>query len=141
MHRWVGGYYEHQFSVNPMWKPDYQNLPKHAVTGGVKPFATHDEWYFNMRWVPDEKAAARLTPILVAKPSDQVRKGPYVYPQGPYAHIIADSGGHTHANWGDANQRRLFANALLWIAKAKVPAGGVADAVTADDLKANWDKK
>lgn len=88
----------------------------------MKSFATHDEWYFNMRWVPDGKAAARLTPILVAKPSDQVRKGPYVYPQGPYAHIIADSGrtetmmwlfertnggrsfgftgGHTHANWG-----------------------------------------
>lgn len=34
MHRWVGGYYEHQFSVNPMWKPDYQNLPKHKVTSG-----------------------------------------------------------------------------------------------------------
>lgn len=163
MHRWVGGYYEHQFSVNPMWKPDYTGLPRHEVTRGVEPFATHDEWYFNMRWVPDEKAAARLTPILVAKPSDEVRRGPYVYPRGPYDHIVAASGrsetmmwlferpnggrsfgftgGHTHANWGDPNQRRLFANALLWIAKAKVPASGTPSPLVPADLGLNLDPK
>jgi hypothetical protein len=163
MHRWAGGYYEHQFSVNPMWKPDYTTLPKHAVTRGVQPFATHDEWYFNLRWVPDTKAAARLTPILVAKPTDTVRRGPYVYPPGPYAHIVADSGrtetmmwlferenggrsfgftgGHTHANWGDANQRRVVLNALLWIARVEVPKGGVIDPVGEADLAQNLDPK
>jgi hypothetical protein len=163
MHRWAGGYYEHLFSVNPMWKPDYTTLPKHPVTRGVKPFATHDEWYFNMRWVPDEKAKSRLKPLLVAKPSDNVRKGPYVYPQGPYKHIIAEggreetmmwvferenggrsfgfTGGHTHANWGDANQRRIVLNALLWIAKFEVPATGVADGIADADLRANLDPK
>jgi hypothetical protein len=163
MHRWVGGYYEHQFSVNPMWKPSYETFPEHPVTRGVKPFATHDEWYFNMRWVPDEKAKARITPILVAKPSDDVRKGPYVYPPGPYKHIIAESGraetmmwvferpdggrgfgftgGHTHKHWGDANQRKVLLNALLWIAKLEVPAGGVTDSVGTDNLGQNLDKK
>lgn len=163
MHRWAGGYYEHLFSVNPMWKPDYSSFPEHPVTRGVKPFATHDEWYFNMRWVPDEKAKARLKPLLVAKPSDDVRKGPYVYPQGPYKHIIAESGrqetmmwvferenggrsfgftgGHTHANWGDANQRRILLNALLWIAKVDVPANGVADTIADTDLRTNLDPK
>lgn len=163
MHRWAGGYYEHLFSVNPMWKPDYSSFPEHPVTRGVKPFATHDEWYFNMRWVPDEKAKARLKPLLVAKPSDDVRKGPYVYPQGPYMHIIAESGrqetmmwvferenggrsfgftgGHTHANWGDANQRRILLNALLWIAKVDVPANGVADTIADTDLRTNLDPK
>lgn len=163
MHRWAGGYYEHLFSVNPMWKPDYTTFPEHPVTRGVKPFATHDEWYFNMRWVPDEKAKSRLKSLLVAKPSDDVRKGPYVYPQGPYKHIIAESGraetmmwvferenggrsfgftgGHTHANWGDANQRRILLNALLWIAKVEVPATGVADGIAETDLRANLDPK
>lgn len=160
MHRWIGGYYEHLFSVNPMWKPQFASLPKHPVTRGVQPFATHDEWYFNMRWVPASKG---VTPILVATPSDQVRKGPYVYPQGPYQHIIDASGrtetmmwvydrpdggrgfgftgGHTHQNWGDANQRKVLLNAVLWLAREEVPAGGVESAVDTALLAANQDPK
>jgi len=163
MHRWVGGYYETNFSVNPMWAPDFTTFPSHPITRGVKPFATHDEWYFNMRWTPDAAAKARIIQVLTAKPSDDVRDGPYVSPRGPYPHIIADSGkvesmmwtyerpnggrsfgftgGHTHTNWGDVNQRRVMLNALLWIAKVNVPAGGVVDKITADDLKVNLDPK
>jgi hypothetical protein len=162
-HRWLGGYYETNWSVNPMWKPDFQKYPNHPITRGVGPFATHDEWYFNMRWTPDAKLKGRITPILVAKPSDEVRKGPYVSPRGPYDHIIADSGkdetmmwaferpdggrsfgftgGHTHTNWGDVNQRRVVLNALLWMAKVDVPKGGVKDTITADDLTKNLDEK
>ena len=163
MHRWTGGFYETNYSVNPMWKPSFDKFPSHPITRGVGPFATHDEWYFNMRWTPDAAMKGRVTPILVATPSDEVRKGPYVSPKGPYDHIIADSGraetmmwamerpdggrsfgftgGHTHANWGDVNQRRVMLNALLWIAKVEVPAGGVKDTITADDLTKNLDEK
>ena len=163
MQRWIGGYYETNFSVNPMWAPAFEKLPGHPVTRGVGPFATHDEWYFNMRWIGDAGAKGRITPILTASPSDDVRDGPYVSPRGPYPHIIADSGrvetmmwlyerpdggrsfgftgGHTHANWGDANQRRVVLNALLWIAKADVPAKGVVDAITTADLSMNLDPK
>ena len=51
------------------------------------------------------------------------------------------TGGHTHANWADVNQRRIVANALLWSAGVEVPAGGVVDAVTAADLTTNLDDK
>lgn len=163
MHRWSGGFYETLFSVNPMWKPAFDRLPNHPITRGVGPFATHDEWYFNMRWTSDAAAKARITPILVATPSDEVRQGPYVSPRGPYDHIVADSGksetmmwvyerpdggrsvgftgGHTHANWGDTNQRKIMLNALLWIAKADVPARGVEDRITEADLTMNLDDK
>jgi hypothetical protein len=163
MHRWNGGFYEHLYSVNPMWAPKYDTLPNHPVTRGVGPFSTHDEWYFNMRWTEDAAAKARVRPLLVAKPSDAVRGGPYVSPRGPYEHIVAASGrdetmmwvyerpdggrsfgftgGHTHANWGDANQRRIMLNALLWIAKIEVPAGGVVDRITDADLTMNLDEK
>ena len=163
MHRWIGGYYETLWSVNPMWKPAFDKLLNHPVTRGVQPFATHDEWYFNMRWTGDEAAKKRITPILVARPADEVRKGPYVSPRGPYDHIIADSGkpetmmwvyerpdggrsfgftgGHTHANWGDPNQRKIMLNALLWIAKVDVPARGVEDRITDADLTQNLDDK
>jgi hypothetical protein len=163
MHRWIGGFYETRFSVNPMWAPKFDKFPTHPVTRGVGPFATHDEWYFSMRWTPDAAMKARITPLLVSTPSDQVRKGPYVSPPGPYDHIVAESGkaetmmwvyerpnggrsfgftgGHTHANWGDVNQRRVMLNALLWIAKVEVPARGVVDTITAEDLTQNLDDK
>ena len=163
MHRWIGGYYEDRYSVNPMWKPPFDKLPNHPITRGVGPFATHDEWYFNMRWSTDPAVQKRVTPILVATPSDEVRKGPYVSPKGPYDHIVAASGqaetmmwayerpdggrglgftgGHTHANWGDVNQRRIVLNGLLWLAKVDVPAKGVVDKITAEDLTQNLDVK
>ena len=78
---WIGGYYEHMWSCNPMWAPEFKELPAHEITRGVQPFSVRDEWYFNMRFRPEMKG---VTPILSAKPSDTVRDGPYVYPKGPY---------------------------------------------------------
>jgi hypothetical protein len=163
MHRWIGGYYETNYSANPMWAPQYAKFPSHPVARGVAPFSTHDEWYFNMRWTPDASLKSRITPLLVATPSEDVRDGPYVSPRGPYDHIIADkgreetmmwvyerpdggrsfgfTGGHTHAHWGDVNQRRILLNALLWIAKVDVPKGGVVDTITPEDLTVNLDPK
>ena len=157
---WVGGYYEHLFSVNPMWSPDFQKFPEHPITRGVKPFTNKDEWYFNIHFRDDKIG---VTPILVATPSDDVRKGPYVYPNGPYEHIKKASGreetmmwayerpnggrgfgftgGHTHAHWGNDNQRKVVLNALLWLAKVEVPAQGVASIVSPEELKENLDPK
>ena len=163
MLRWAGGYYETNWSVNPMWAPNFEKYPTHPVTRGVGPFSNNDEWYFNMRWTPDEKLKSRIVPLLVATPSEDVRDGPYVSPRGPYDHIIADkgrvetmmwvmerpdggrsfsfTGGHTHTNWGDVNQRRIVLNALLWIAKVDVPSGGVVDTIKPEDLTVNLDPK
>ena len=158
---WIGGYYEHAFSCNPIWSPEFTNLPVHPITRGVKPFTTKDEWYFNMRF-PEGKTGVK--DILVAKPSDAVRDGPYVYPKGPYAHIQAAkgrpetmmwaveradggrgfgfTGGHFHLNWQNDDQRRLILNALVWLAKLDVPAGGIPSApVSAAEAHENLDEK
>jgi type 1 glutamine amidotransferase len=158
--QWIGGYYEDRYSCNPMWSPNFQKFPDHPVTRGVKPFSNRDEWYINMRWADDQKG---ITPLLVAAPSDQVRGGPYVSPKGPYPHIVQASGraetmmwvieradggrgfgftgGHTHAHWGDDNQRKVVLNALLWLAKVEVPKNGVESKVSAEQLAANLDPK
>ncbi|MCS1408603.1 MAG: hypothetical protein M2R45_01779 [Verrucomicrobia subdivision 3 bacterium] len=160
LHRWIGGYYEHLYSVNPMWNPEFTFFPKHPVTRGVKPFGVRDEWYFNIRFKPDMSG---ITPILVATPSDEVRNGPYIYPKGPYPHIQAASGrketvmwayqredggrgfgftgGHRHVNWRNDNFRKVVLNGLLWIAKAEVPEGGVSSEVTDAEIKQNLDDK
>jgi hypothetical protein len=51
------------------------------------------------------------------------------------------TGAHFHRNWGNGNFRKLVLNAVLWVAKAEVPANGVECAVTDDDLKQNLDAK
>jgi Trehalose utilisation len=157
---WIGGYYEDQFSCNPMWVPDYKEFPEHAITRGVKPFAIRDEWYFNMRFRPDMKG---VTSILSAKPSDATRDGPYVYPKGPYKHIqeakgraetmmwaterpdggrgVGFTGGHYHKNWLDDNFRKVVLNAAVWICKADVPKDGIESKVTDEEIKDNLDPK
>jgi hypothetical protein len=168
--RWIGGYYEHMFSCNPIWEPAFASFPEHPITRGVKPFQIKDEWYFNMRFVgdiPGNKPATagdlKFVPILVAAPSDAVRDGPYVYPAGPYPHIQAAkgraeamlwaverpdggrgfgfTGGHFHDNWGNDQFRKVVLNAFLWLAGAEVPAKGVESTVTPEDLDANLDPK
>jgi hypothetical protein len=160
LQNWLGGYYEHLWSCNPMWTPEFTDFPKHEITRGVKPFAVRDEWYFNMRFRPEKKG---VTPILSARPSDAVRDGPYVYPRGPYKHIqenkgrseammwaverpdhgrgVGFTGGHFHRNWKDDNFRKVVLNALLWICKVDVPADGVASSVTDEQMKENLDPK
>ena len=62
---WTGGYFEPHYSVNPHWQAYYRQLPKHPTTNGVKPFSTHDEWYYNMRF---REKMEGVTPILTDLP-------------------------------------------------------------------------
>ncbi len=157
---WIGGYYEHEFSCNPLWKPEFKEFPKHPIANGVKPFATEDEWYFNMRFRPEMKG---VTGILTATPTDKTRDGPYVYPRGPYKHIqeakgraehmmwaveredggrgVGFTGGHFHSNWKNDEYRKAVLNALVWICKLDVPKDGVESSVSDSDMKAFLDDK
>ena len=40
--QWQGGYFEAFWSVNPTWEADFNELPKHPITRGVKPFKIRD---------------------------------------------------------------------------------------------------
>jgi hypothetical protein len=141
--QWIGGHYESDYSCNPMWTADFTRLPEHPITRGVNPFKQHDEWYFNMRFRENMEG---VTPILIAKPSDETRDGPYVHPRGPYPHIQANkgreevmmwaverkdggrgfgfTGGHFHKGWDDAPKRRIVLNAMIWVSGMEVPEGG-----------------
>lgn len=168
--RWIGGHYEHMFSCNPMWEPEFRAFPDHPISRGVVPFQIKDEWYFNMRFAGDisgneqvNTEGLKFIPILVASPSDDVRDGPYVYPKGPYPHIesakgraeammwaveradggrgFGFTGGHFHDNWGQDSFRKVVLNALVWLAKVEIPEGGVVSTVSKDELDLNLDPK
>jgi len=140
---WIGGYYEQHWSVNPSWLAKFETLPNHPITRGVNPFTIHDEWYYHMRFADGMKG---VTPILTAIPPDSTRKRP----EGPHSgnptvrgrmglpeHVawayerpnggrgFGCTGGHTHWVYAQNDFRKLMLNAICWIAKIEVPAGGV----------------
>jgi len=158
---WLGGCFEINRSVNPVWTADFKSLPKHPITRGVKPFKIKDEWYFNMRFPDGMKG---VTPILVTVPTPDTMSRPdgphegnpavraavkrgdpqtvaWAFERPDGGRGFGFTGGHYHHNWGNENSRKLVLNAILWIAKVEVPEDGVASEVTAADLKANLDAK
>jgi len=159
---WLGGYFEQFWSVNPHWPADFKQLPAHPVCNGVRPFGTTDEWYFHMRFRDGMKG---VTPILSAvAPADTMNRGEGDHAGNPEVrrevleekkpqHVawaaentnggrgFGFTGGHFHKGWGNDDQRKLVLNAIVWTAKAEVPAGGIESKVTDEDLAANLDPK
>lgn len=155
---WIGGYYETNYSANPIWEANYENIPNHPIMRGVQSFNIEDEWYFSIRFRP---GMTGVTPLLVANPSDETRDGPYVHPRGPYEHImdrkgesevmswvverkdggrgLGFTGGHFHKNWGDDGFRTYALNAMVWLTGLDVPQNGVNCRVTDEDLEENLD--
>jgi trehalose utilization protein len=159
---WMGGFFEAGWSVNPTWTANYKEFPPHPISHGVKPFSSHDEWYFHMRFAGIDKG--QLTHILADVPpaSTMSRKdGPHEGNPTVRAEVAAKkpqstawafqrkdggrgfgfTGGHYHKGWGNDEQRKLVLNAILWTARAEVPANGVESTVTAEDLEKNLDPK
>ena len=158
---WIGGYFELNYSVNPIWEADIQALPKHPITRGVKPFKVRDEWYFNMRF-PEGAGMRAVRPILAAIPPpetmnrpDGIRSGNpdvrskmgqrqtlmWAIERADGGRGVGFTGGHFHLNLGDENFRKVVLNALVWTAKGKVPEGGVTVNVTPAELHENLDPK
>jgi hypothetical protein len=159
---WLGGYFEQHWSVNPHWLADFKSLPDHPASRGVKPFATSDEWYFNMRF---RDGMDGVTPILAAvAPEATMNRGMGTHNGNPEVRqqvleakqpqVVAwaverkdggrgfgFTGGHFHKGWANDNQRTLVLNAIVWSAKAEVPAGGITTKFTDEELAANQDPK
>ena len=158
---WLGGCFEVDRSVNPVWKANFAKLAAHPIMRGVKPFEIQDEWYFHMRFRDGMKG---ITPILAAVPPESTMSRPDGPHEGnpevreavkrgdletvAWACQRADggrgfgfTGAHYHKNWGNDDFRKLVLNAILWTAKIEVPSEGVASQVTDDALQQNLDPK
>ncbi len=157
---WLGGYFEPHWSVNPHWTLAKTELAEsHPIARGVKPFETDDEWYYHMRFRDPPEG---LTLLLTAVPPDATREGPdhshhgnpavragkgsrealaWAYERPGGGRGFGCTGAHFHRNWAHDDFRTMMLNALVWTAGLDVPEGGVASAVSADDLAANLDDK
>ncbi len=154
--QWIGGAYEQYWSVNPHWEAEFKSFPDHPVARGLKPFKLSDEWYYHMRFAEGMKG---VTPILSAVPPERTRQGkdgphsgnPHVRARSGMAEVVAwvyerpgggrgfgFTGMHTHWNWAQDSFRKTVLNALVWIAGAEVPPGGVPSKTpTLEELEAD----
>ncbi len=158
---WIGGCFETFWSVNPHWDANFKSLPDHPITRGVKAFTVRDEWYFHMRF---RDGMSGVTPILTDLPPEStMNRGDGPHSGNPAVreavknrepqHVawaaeranggrgFGFTGGHFHKNWGNDDFRKVVLNAVLWIAKADVPTGGVDSQVSPEQLAANQDDK
>ena len=144
--KWIGGYFETFWSVNPHWTADFKTIGKHPVANGVKPFSLRDEWYYHMRFREGMKG---VTPILSAlPPADTLKRGDGPHSNNPHVkaavlerkepqHVawaaerpngqrgFGTTGAHHHKSWDQDDFRTCVLNAIVWTAKLEVPKGGV----------------
>lgn len=143
--RWLGGYFETWYSVNPRWKAFITHFPVHEITNGVKPFALKDEWYYHLRFTNSQQ---NITGIVQTVPpisslqegdspykgNDMVRKAivnkeqqtlMWTYERADSGRSVGFTGGHFYINWRNNDFRKLVLNAIAWSAKIKIPAEGI----------------
>jgi hypothetical protein len=154
--KWIGGYFETWWSVNPTWTAEFKEIPRHPITRGVRPFTINDEWYYHMRF---RSGLEGVTPILSAIPPESAISN-HDDPHGGNKYVRAEkgqpqhlawacersdggrgfgfTGGHDHYNWGCDNYRKLILNAIVWVAKGEIPEDGIpSKTATLEDLKKN----
>lgn len=159
MLRWIGGYFETFWSVNPHWVARFTDFPDHPVARGLVPFGLNDEWYYHMRFA---EAMEGVTPILTAVPPDSTRERPdgahsnnpvvrsrrampehvgWVYDRPNGGRGFGFTGGHFHWNWGHDMFRKAVLNGIAWTAHIEIPSEGIETPTpTVDELMANMDE-
>ena len=120
-------------------------------TRGVEPFTIRDEWYYNIRfpegqsgiepcWGPPRRTKPAAPPTQRRMPvATRWWPGRSIDPTAVAA-SVSPAGTSTRTG-ATKNFRKLVLNALLWTAKAEVPAAGAASKVTAEELKESLDPK
>lgn len=150
---WIGGYFETDWSVNPVWTAQFKSLPRHPVTNGVQPFSIKDEWYYHMRFKNDPE---NIIPILQVLPPESTlnredgthsnnafvredvleKKRPQIlswaYERENGGKGFGFTGGHFLINWKNDNFRKLVLNAIAWTANIDVPENGIETHTPAD---------
>jgi type 1 glutamine amidotransferase len=132
--RWSGGYFDWEEDGQRKWYSAITTRqaevkpasPSHPVLRGVRPFTMREEFYYNIRFKPGDRA---LVPIWMV-PALKGRK-----PDGDvvaWARQRSGGGrgfgttcGHFYDNWKHDDFRKMILNAIAWTAQVEVPPGGV----------------
>ncbi|MDQ8182659.1 ankyrin repeat domain-containing protein [Pelagicoccus sp. SDUM812005] len=139
----IGGYFDLNWSVNPIWELKDSRLAAEKIAAGVSPIEIKDEWYYHMRFREDGDFEPILSglPPLESLGEDGARSGNAAVraalEAGELQHLawrrigeqgqrgFGFTGGHFHHNWNDADFRKLVLNAIAWTAGIDFPQTGI----------------
>ncbi|MHC4177053.1 MAG: ThuA domain-containing protein [Planctomycetota bacterium] len=128
---WIGGYHRSgQSQVKIDRSEAVPATPKHPILGGVGPWTTDHEYYFNQYF---GKADKRVVPILTSMlPSDKPQRQviAWAVEREGGGRGFAFTGCHYHKNMQIDDYRRMLLNAIVWTAKVPVPKEGVVSSVS-----------
>ncbi len=143
--KYLGGRFDKDLSINPLWTLEKPIVLDHEVTSGVELGATEDEWYFHLKFADGIKPVLQGHPGLNLLGDDGPRSGNasvrealskgepqtlgWLYESSPGRRAFGFTGGHYHYNWTNSSYRKLVLNGILWTTGMKVPTGGVETAV------------
>ena len=156
---WIGGAFETGWSVNPHWVAELTALPDHPVSRGVQgPVVAYDEFYYHMRFVPEQDRILRLATAIPTR--ERIKRYINLWNEHGVAGLgqpqpllwgiqrpdggrgVGFTGGHYHRNWANDGFRTLVLNAIVWTATGDVPEGGVKSLqISEEQLNANLDVK
>ena len=148
---WLGGVFHSDIGCRGHWDMEFTEIPAHAVTRGVKPFAAPgDGWLYNLHFDGGE----RFTPLISGSVPDKSRTSADAKKHNGRQEIIAWSferpaggrgfgftGADLHKSWSYESQRKLVVNGILWTAGIAIPEGGAKVDFNEADLNRNLDDK
>lgn len=131
---WSGGYFDWETDGARKWYSAITTLESdvslptadHAICRGVKPFKMKEEFYYNIRFDPEDKALKPLLSVAALQGREPDGKTvAWARERENKGRGFGTTCGHFYDNWKNDDFRKLILNAILWTAHAEIPDGGV----------------
>src|SRR4030095_15134302 len=131
---WYGGYFDWETDGKRAWYSKIETkeaevspgTPGHPVLNGVSPFMMREEFYFDIRFRPDDprwKPIWKADALPATKPNGNVVA--WAVERADGGRGFATTCGHFYDNWAHAGFRKTILNAIAWTSRITVPEGGV----------------
>ena len=131
---WYGGYFDWETKGERKWYSAVETLEtsvrpattQHPILSGVAPFKMREEFYFNIRFRPED---AQWQPIwnVPALPTRQLhgKTVAWAVERDSGSRGFATTCGHFYDNWKHDAFRKTMLNAIAWTAKIELPENGI----------------
>jgi hypothetical protein len=106
-------------------------LPGHPVSRGWGVYDLKDEWYLDLKFLPEAKPLAKVR----VKGKEQVVAWVCDRKDSAGGRSYGNTLGHFHENFGIEPFRKAIVNGVLWTAHRDIPVGGAPCAITAEDMR------
>jgi type 1 glutamine amidotransferase len=106
-----------------------QSDPAHPICRGWKDFDLREEYYYQLRFLPDAK------PVMTTVVEGKEYPIGWVYERPGGGRSFGFVGGHFHDNFGERPFRQAVVNGILWTAHVDVPENGAPISISAKDME------